>query len=67
MPEDVGYHSLVTLYAVYTLFYSRVVCRPPLSHRYERTDFGPIAAWSPREWDLAAYNALVRLQVWSIN
>ncbi|CAL8462551.1 g2084 [Coccomyxa elongata] len=62
MPEDVGYHSLVTLYAMYTMFYSRVVRRSPLSHRRERINFASVAAWSPREWDLAAWNAPVRLQ-----
>ncbi|CAL8462535.1 g2068 [Coccomyxa elongata] len=62
MPEDMGYHSLVTLYAMYTLFYSRVLRRPPLSHRREHVEFAQIAAWSPREWDLHRYNALVRLQ-----
>ncbi|CAL8462550.1 g2083 [Coccomyxa elongata] len=62
MPEDVGFQSLVTLYTVYTVFYSRVVRRLYLSYGREEVSIAQVAAWTPKEWTPRQNKVVVRLQ-----
>ncbi|CAL8462593.1 g2126 [Coccomyxa elongata] len=61
-PEDRDYHSLVTLYAAYTLFHSRVVQPFCLGEWPSRRAVCALVAWRPREWTRRRYKALVRVQ-----